>query len=722
MGLVSELRRRNVFRMAALYVLAAWVIMQVAEVVIGLASLPAWTGSIVLTVLAIGFPIALLVSWFYEITPDGLALEKDVAPKDSIAHVTGRRIDFIVISLLIAALMLFAAHTWWPIAPTDKSVAVLAFENMSGDPEQEYFSDGISEELLNTLAKVDDLHVISRSSSFSFKGKGLDIPTIAKELNVAHVLEGSVRRMGDSVRITAQLVDARTDVHVWSETFDRELSTQNIFAIQSDIAAAIADKLRATLSRQDQVDLGSVPTSSLEAYQSYWLGKQRMVSRASVSLEQAIEYFEKAIETDPEFALAYVGLADTYMLLGDYAGMSLRDVLEKAEPAIGKALALDDELAEAYVAKGAIRAKASDFAAAVDAFERAIELDSNFSRAYHWYGDVLLTYLQQPDAALPMLERAYTLDPVSPALIVTVGQALSGLGRFEEAMDYYQKALEIEPAYASTYHLIGVLHAYAYGRLDLAVRWGLESYARDPRYVTNLSGLGIYYLTLGDEQKAEYWIDQALSIGPDRYRSNMAAALLDFRRGNEAGVLEAADQLQAVAPGNNITLYLLVAYARYQEALQITAESYPEIACGREPEVSRRNLFPAINVSLALEKTGDRECANRLLEQALAQMRVMPRLGSSGYGFADVEVYARQNRKEQALSALRQAIENGGRVFWWSQLTQSPHTELLRGDPEFAAMIDEIRNDMAAQLTRVRELEDTMNLHGPRSEGLNSAY
>lgn len=705
MGVVSELRRRNVFRMAVLYLVAAWLIMQVAEVVIALASLPAWAGLLVLTILAIGLPIALAFSWFYEMTPEGLALEKNVASQESITHITGRRMDFIVIALLAAAVILFAVHTWWPIAPADKSVAVLAFENMSGDPEQEYFSDGISEELLNTLAKVDDLRVISRSSSFSFKGKDFDIPTIAEELNVAHVLEGSVRRTGNSVRITAQLVDASTDSHLWSETFDRELTTQNIFAIQSDIAAAIADKLRATLSRQDQLNLSNVPTSSLEAYQSYWLGKQRMVSRASASLEQAIGYFEKAIEIDPKFALAYVGLADTYMLLGDYAGMSLQLVLENAEPAISKALTLDDELVEAYVAKGAIRAKAGDISAAIDAFQRAIELDPNYSKAYHWYGDVLLTYLQQPDAALPMLERAYTLDPVSPALIVTVGQVLSGLGRFDEAMGYYQKVLEIEPAYASTYYLIGTLHAYAYGRLDLGIRWSLKSYARDPRYVTNLHALGIYYLALGDSERAEYWIDKALSSAPDRFQPKMAAAFLSFHRNNETEVLEAADELQSIAPGNNATLYLLVASERYREALRIAAESYPEFVCDREPEISRLNLLPAVNVSLALEKTGDPECANRLLDNALEQMRVMPRMGYFGYGFADVEVYARQNKKEKALTALRKAIDDGWRVFWWAQGERSPHTELLRGDPEFDAMMDEIRSEMATQLKHVRETQ-----------------
>ena len=705
MGLVSELRRRNVFRMAALYVVAAWLVMQVAEVLKDLANLPDWIGPAVIGLLAIGFPIALVFSWFYELTPEGLALEKDVDRAESITHITGRRMDFVVISLLSATVLLFAWHTWWPSPPTGKSVAVLAFVNMSGDPEQEYFSDGISEELRNTLGKVEDLRVISRSSSFSFKGEDIDVPTIANKLDVAHVLEGSVRRMGDSVRITAQLVDARTDSHLWSETYDRELTTQNIFAVQNDIAVAIANKLQATLSPQDKVSLKKIPTSSLEAYQSYWLGKQRMISRASASLEQAIEYFKKAIEIDPEFALAYVGLADTYMLLGDYAGVSLTYVLENAEPAISKALTLDDELAEAHVAKGAVRAKVGDYISAVDAFKRAIELDPTYSKAYHWYGDVLLRYLGQPDAALPMLEKAYALDPVSPALIVTVGQALSGQGRFEEAMGYYQKVLEIEPAYPSTYYLIGSLHAYAYGRLDLGIRWSLESYARDPRYVTNLHALGIYYLALGDEKRADYWIDKALSSGPDRYLPNRAAALLKYLRGSDEEVLEAADQLQAITPGNNTSLYLFVALGRYQKALRSAAESYPEFVCDRAPEISRLNLLAAIHVSLALEKTGDRECANRILDKALERMQVTPRLGYSGFGFADVEAYARQNKKAQALVALRKAIDDGSRVYWWLQLERSPHTVSLRNEPDFQVVLEQIRSEMAAQLEHLRDLE-----------------
>ncbi len=705
MSLVSELRRRNVFRMAVLYIVAAWLVMQVAEVVISLASLPAWAGAVVLSVLAIGFPIVLVLSWFYELTPQGLAREKDVAREDSITRVTGRRIDFIVIALLAAAVVVLAVHTWWPTSPMDRSIAVLSFENMSDDPEQEYFSDGIAEELLNTLARVDDLHVISRSSSFSFKGKKLDIPTIAKRLNVAHVLEGSVRRMGNSVRITAQLVDAGSDAHVWSETYDRELTAQNIFAIQSEIASAIADRLQASLSSSDQAAISSVPTLSLEAYQAYLLGKQRMINRTSISLEQAVGYFRKSIEADPSFALAYVALAETYMLLGEYAGLSLEEMLSNAEPAIGRALELDSRLAPAYAARGAVRSKAADLAASVSAFQRALELDPNYSRAYHWYGDVMLNYLRQPDAALPLLETAYSMDPVSPALIVTVGQALAGMGRFDEALNYYQKALEIEPSYASSYFLIGILHAHAYGRVDLGVKWSLEAAARDPRYVNNLRMLGLYYLALGDEHQAEYWINRALAIGPDRHWPNVAAAFLNFRRGNAEKAVELARRLQAITPGNNTTIYMLVAHGHYDEALRNAATDYPEFTCNDEPGVTRANLLPAINVSLALEATGNVDCGSQLLDGALRVMSRMPRRGLLGFGFADAEVHARLGNKVRALDALRQGIDEGWRMYWWTQGELSPHMTSVRDEPRFLAMMDEIRADMSAQLAGVRELE-----------------
>jgi len=250
MGLVSELRRRNVFRMAVLYAVAAWLIIQAAEVLTSVIGLPAWAGRTAFILLAVGFPIALIFSWFYVLTPEGISLEKDVDPAESITHVTGRRLDFIVISLLCAAVILFAYDKWWTSGPPEHSIAVLPFKNMSADPDQEYFSDGISEGLITLLAQFPELRVISRTAAFSFKEQNLEIPEIAQRLNVTHILEGSVRKSGNTVRVTAQLVDVRTDSHLWSETYDREL--KDIFAIQTEISGQIVRALEVALGSGEQ--------------------------------------------------------------------------------------------------------------------------------------------------------------------------------------------------------------------------------------------------------------------------------------------------------------------------------------------------------------------------------------------------------------------------------------------------------------------------------------
>ncbi|MCP4300827.1 MAG: adenylyl cyclase, partial [Gammaproteobacteria bacterium] len=214
--------------MVVLYVVATWLIMQVAEVVIALAKLPDWIGTATLGLLAIGFPIALIFSWFYELTPEGLSLEKDVDPAESITHTTGRRLDFLVISLLCAAVILFAYDKWWMSEPPEKSIAVLPFVNISDDLAQEHFSDGMSEELLHRLAQVSELHVAARTSAFYFKNKNIAVADIAAQLGVRSVLEGSVRRAGNTIRVTTQLINASNGFHIWSKTYNREFG--DIFA------------------------------------------------------------------------------------------------------------------------------------------------------------------------------------------------------------------------------------------------------------------------------------------------------------------------------------------------------------------------------------------------------------------------------------------------------------------------------------------------------------
>jgi len=252
-------------------------------------------------------------------------------------------LDFIVISLLCAAVILFAYDKWWMGGPPEQSIAVLAFENMSGEPEQEYFSDGISEELLNVLSKIPQLTVISRSSAFSFKGKDITIPEVAKRLNVALVLEGSVRRDGDRLRITAQLIEASSDSHLWSQTYDREL--ENIFAVQDEISAAIVGALKEHLGLQVEAAARVIATANTEAHEAYLRGRHLVVQRTRATIEGAVREFEKAIALDPEYALAHAELAMANLLLTFYGSLTESEGIARAAPHAGLAMALDPTLA-----------------------------------------------------------------------------------------------------------------------------------------------------------------------------------------------------------------------------------------------------------------------------------------------------------------------------------------------------------------------------------------
>jgi tetratricopeptide (TPR) repeat protein len=524
---------------------------------------------------------------------------------------------------------------------------------------------------------------------------------------------GGVQRYGDKVRINVKLVDARSDEHLWAETYDRDLTTRNVYAIQTDIAESITSALDSALTLEDRQRLEKAPTESLDAYYAYLLGKQRMANRRSASLKQAADYFQTAVELDPDYALAYVGLADTYMLLGDYSNLSLGEMLSLALPALQSALRLDDRLAEAYASMGAIKSKSGDYVAAEAAYQRAIDLNSNYATAYHWYGDLLVTYLGRPEGAIPLLQKAFALDPLSPAITLTLGQALEQLGRFDQAKAQYLKVIEIEPSYASPYILIAGLYRAAWGQVDEAMLWRFRGMARDPGMVSALSWTGLYYLDLGDEAEAEYWINRAVALAPEQAVPNAALVFLYRYRNDRERALQTARKLLEITPGNVTSLGLfaqkaalstLVNFGSYREALEKFAGTYPELSCENEPSVTRSNLFQALNLSLALEKTGDPECATLLLNKVLARLQTLPRMGLTGYGIADVGAYARLGKTEEAIAAMRRAVDAHYRSFWWTQGENSPHIFSLREDLEFVAMMLEIKADMALQLARVREM------------------
>ena len=497
MGLVSELRRRNVLRMAVLYAVAAWLVMQVVEVMMSVAGLPAWAGRTTFAVLAIGFPIALIFSWFYEITPEGISLEKDVDPQKSITHITGRRLDFIVISLLCAGLILFAYDKWWQPAPSDQSIAVLPFENMSGDPDQEYFSDGISEELLNVLSKLPGLRVVARTSSFQFKDENRDIIDIGQQLNAAFVLEGSVRKAGPQVRITTQLIDASNGFHLWSETYDREL--ENIFAVQDEISAAIVESLKEHLGLQVEVAPRVIAAANTEAHDAYLRGRHLVVQRTRATIEGAVGEFEKAIVLDPEYALAHAELAMTFLLLErtGYGDLTRTEALTRAAPHVEQAMALDPTLAESHAAAGLLLGYQQNLEDALTHFGQAIQINPNYAIAYNWMGNHLAE-LGRYDEIFGIREKALRLDPVSKPNISNYVFALIQRNRLDEADRELQKLASIAPDF---YARMRAVQTSRGGKWANAVLGNLDALTIDPQSMWSRNNLTRYFATIGLEKE-----------------------------------------------------------------------------------------------------------------------------------------------------------------------------------------------------------------------------
>ena len=476
MKLLEELKRRNVFQMAVFYAVAAWLVLQVVDVLTSLIGLPSWVGPAVLALLAVGFPIAMIFSWFYELTPDGISLEKDVERGETSTRFMGGRLNFIFISLLCAAVILFAYDKWWSRGPLEKSVAVLPFENMSGDVEQEYFSDGISEELLNLLGQIPDLRVISRTSSFSFREQNLGIPEIARRLNVSYVLEGSVRKAGNRLRITSQLIQANDGFRLWSNSYDRDLD--DIFAVQGEIAKAISEALTlqlalnnatgdSSLPRSSRLNEGGIdhqeddflakaPTESAEAHIAYLKGRYYLNKRSIDGFRKAKEQFEYAIARDPEYALAYSGLADCYMLLAGYGHMPLSEALSKQRIAAYKALELDENSAEVHASVGALHVTDGwDWHGALRELRRAIEINPNYGQALQWYGSTLA--MVGDSEHLAAIERAHAVDPVSLRVNVDYGLAYYYNKDYDSAIRQLRSTLELDPNFLATYGALGLV-------------------------------------------------------------------------------------------------------------------------------------------------------------------------------------------------------------------------------------------------------------------------
>lgn len=640
MNLYSELKRRGVLQVGMAYLVVSWLLVQVASVLLPAFEVPAWAMRATILLLALGFPIALAISWIFDLTSSGLVRTEDADGEVSARAFPHETLNYVIIGLLAAAVILFTLDKfyWQTDLGLDAlnevpSIAVLPFENISGQKENEPFTVGIHDDLLTQLSKISALRVLSRTSVLRYRDTEKPIPEIAKELGVGTILEGGVQRSADRVRINVQLIDGTSDAHLWAETFDRQLTAANIFAIQSDISRSIARAMQATLTSDEKQVLAQVPTENLAAYDAYVSAAARLDSLATEEIEQAVTGFTLATQLDAEFSAAWAGLCKAHLAL--YKQNSDRLNFDAAEAACERALELDDSRVEVHIALGTLyrffgqysRAEVSlqraNYARAEQALENALSIDSLTVEALIELG-IVLAWQNRRDEAETELLRAAQLDPGSwsaqNALFSFYYSFSDRADRFEYAARYAAQAASLRPDMAASWNNLGTAN-FMLARYEQAADAWQQSLALEPTR-TAYTNTGIALYNSGQFEEAAQMQEKAIELAPNDHRAwGRLADALRFVEGegervlaNYTRALELAREQLIVNGQDWRTLALLSFYLAHmgenEEAMTIAQ---------RALQLSQRNAETLFYIALVNLENGQTDTCLLLLEEAVAR-------------------------------------------------------------------------------------------------------
>ncbi len=697
MSFFDELKRRNVFRVGIAYAVSAWVLLQIIDLVLENISAPEWVMQVFMLALAIGFPVAIIFAWAFEMTPEGIKREHEVDRAKSITPHTGRKLDFTIIGVMALALTYFVYDKFAgspgddqvmveptaittaqppprPDVPTlepEKSIAVLPFVNMSSDPEQEYFADGISEELLNALAKIGDLKVAGRTSSFAFKGKNQDLLEIGKVLRVNHILEGSVRKSGNRIRITAQLIKVDDGFHMWSETYDRELT--DIFTIQDEISTAILIQLKTQLLG------GQLPTIKTDprAYELYLLAKQRIYDRNQPSLEMAAKLLDEAIIIDPDYSPAYAQLGVTTILLSEdnYGALANATAGEKGLEYLEKAIQLDPQNAEALAGMGLhIRQFELDYEKADRMLRKALAINPNMIEANTWLANNL-NGTGQLRAALQLREKLFLRDPLHGPTFGNLQQAYSKTGQFEKALELIESLRPYMPGDASIPDNLGEIYVMN-GQLAKAREQLEKGYALEP-----LNAVVAVWYSFALENTRQY--ELVTEIAPD-FRATLALSRLN--RPEEAFIVGQ----QAISRGRNPVFYFqtLVENGRYANLIEELESRWSSLEAFSN-DWSGRNGYGNDSmgyIAYAYLKLDKQEKFDQAMSIFKASLDAQIAEGANNWVLTQSQAFYAMlsNDHEAAITLLEKAFQQGFYLDTESE-TASPVFKPLDGDPRYEA-------------------------------------
>ena len=540
------------------YAVVAWLLIQVATQVFPFLEIPNWVVRLVIMMITIGFPIALIIAWAFEATLEGI---KRTEIADAMPTAAGQKkhawIYIVVIGAAISVVLFFVGRysagnktaAGVPNELPTKSIAVLPFDNLSGDPDNAYFAEGVQDEILTRLAKVADLKVISRTSTQRFKSAPSDLRDIAKQLGVMNILEGSVQKANDQVRVNVQLINAVTDAHLWADIYDRKLT--DLFAVESDIAKTIADTLQAKITGSEKSLISKTPTTNNEAYELYLKGRFFWNKRTGTDLRKAIDYFNQAIAKDPNYALAYSGLADSYLLLSPYGAAAPKDSVPQAKAAVKKALELDGTLAEAHASSARILSGYDfDSQRAIAEFERALQLNPNYATAHHWFAAGPLLALARFDQSIAEAKRSIELDPLSLINNADFGNDYYFTKRYDEAIAQLRKTIEMEPHFYLAHYYLGQALQLK-GQLSEAIVEYRKAVQLDEDPFA-LALLGQAHARAGQRDEANKILTQLNHEAKARYVSAYGVGLVFLGLGDKNRAIEELERAYRENDGGNV--------------------------------------------------------------------------------------------------------------------------------------------------------------------------
>ena len=728
-SLFEELKRRNIYRVGVAYAVLTWLILQAIDTVSPILSLPDFAPKLALTILAIGFPAVMLFAWAFELTPEGIKREKDVDRSQSITSNTGQRLDRIIIGVLVIAIGMLLVDKFFlagvPQAQTEHvvatseapaavaeedetpSIAVLPFVNMSDDKSSTYFSDGLADTMLHMLAQVSEIRVAARTSSFQFRDQAMDISKIGEQLNVATVLEGSVQRAGDKIRITAQLIDVSNGFHLWSGNFDRDLV--DVFAIQDEIANEVVAALKVSLLGEVADTIDSDQTENLEAYTEYLLGVNALNESSMENFSRATAHLEKAVEYDPNYARAWSTLGRTYLEMEDYGILSRPEAIAAARDAASQALDLAPDSSEALAVLGKAEQLEGDLETAEGLLSKAIELGPNDALALTYFGEFLMSDAR-PREAVPVFEKAARLDPLSELTLYELANVYAALRRFDDFEAVLNRIDSINPESANTKGMRSFLHSYR-GEYAIAIEYMKEAQAADPLDPEPSGQVAMFYLAAGMPSEAQRWFDRGAEIDPEHPLTRAAPLFMDFhtRENREQSARLARELLEEeieIRRGARfIAIHTLYAYSLETENLdsflEVMDNLYPHLF-DEPPHSFDRSWLGVYYVGMALINNGDRERGAMFLQAGQDRRDTF----EDAYDFValpGIESRIALGDRDAALQRLNGFSPNMySDELNYSFLKHYSIFDPIREDPAFIALLEEYERNAEEQRQLIR--------------------